>query len=200
MKRCAAMIELSSLDDFKEKTADKDNYWLFLYKENLEQSICAKQSIATAIKEAKKELVVFAADVAKVKDIHPVYSVNSVPTLLKFEQKAVKGIYKGCNEAGFYESLLNDSFFSVSNPKSENAQKSVTVYSTPTCSWCTRLKTYLRENNIKFRDIDVSKDQKAAEEMVKRSGQQGVPQSLIGGQVIVGFDKAKIDKLLNLQS
>ncbi len=193
------MTEVHSLQDFKEKTLNQDNYWLLIHKTHSEQSECANKNITDAVTKAKSEVNVFVADVNKVKDIHSEYSVTSVPTLLKFENKDYKGIYKGCNDANFYTSLFSDSFFTASNTEDEKQQKSVTVYSTPTCSWCNRLKTYLRENNVKFRDIDVSKDQKAAEAMVKRSGQQGVPQSLIGGQTIVGFDKAKIDKLLGLQ-
>ena len=77
--------------------------------------------------------------------------------------------------------------------------KNVTVYSTPTCSWCTTLKTYLRNQRIPFSEIDVSRDQNAAEEMVRRSGQQGVPQTDIEGEMIVGFDKARINELLGIE-
>ncbi len=54
------------------------------------------------------------------------------------------------------------------------------------------------QNAIKYKEIDVSKDQKAAEAMVRKSGQQGVPQTDIGGQMIVGFDKVKINTLLGI--
>ncbi|PWD99276.1 glutaredoxin family protein [Marinilabilia rubra] len=74
------------------------------------------------------------------------------------------------------------------------------VYTTPTCSWCRTLKDYLTNNRIKFREIDVSKDEKAAADMVKRSGQQGVPQSLINGQAVVGFDRNKINSLLEIKA
>ncbi|MFN2152935.1 MAG: glutaredoxin domain-containing protein [Anaerolineales bacterium] len=59
-------------------------------------------------------------------------------------------------------------------------------------------KAYLRQRNIKFKDVDVSRDAAAARDMTKRSGQQGVPQILIGSKVVVGFDRPKIDKLLGL--
>ena len=191
------MIQVNSLQDFKEKTAGRDNFWLLIHKESSAQSDCAEKNIADAVVKNERTDV-FVADVNKVRDIHPEYKVTSVPTLLKFENAEFKSTYKGCNDVSFYKSLFEGSMYSASGDNEGKTQKSVTVYSTPTCSWCNRLKSYLRENNIKFRDIDVSKDQKAAEDMVKRSGQQGVPQSIIGGQVIVGFDKAKIDKLLGL--
>ncbi len=75
---------------------------------------------------------------------------------------------------------------------------SVKVYSTPSCSWCVKAKDYLKENNIAFEDIDVSKDQGAATVMVEKSGQRGVPVLDINDTIIVGFDKKNIDKLLGL--
>jgi len=72
----------------------------------------------------------------------------------------------------------------------------VKVYSTQVCPWCHRLKDYLKEKKVAFEDIDVGKDRKAAQEMIERSGQMGVPQALINGKVIVGFDKEAIDAAL----
>ncbi|MDP8267233.1 MAG: glutaredoxin domain-containing protein [Candidatus Tenebribacter davisii] len=77
--------------------------------------------------------------------------------------------------------------------------KSVIVFSTPTCSWCRKLKSYLKGNNIRFKDIDVSRDQKAARDMIRKSGQQGVPQMWINNHPIIGFDKVKIDRLLDIK-
>jgi len=76
--------------------------------------------------------------------------------------------------------------------------KNVIVFSTPTCSWCVKLKRYLKENQIRFRSIDVSRDANAARDMVKKTGQQGVPQMWINNVPVVGFDKNKIDKLLEI--
>jgi glutaredoxin-like YruB-family protein len=76
--------------------------------------------------------------------------------------------------------------------------KSVKIYSTPTCPWCIRTKQFLKENNVTFEDIDVSSNQTAAEEMVKKSGQMGVPVLDIEGEIIIGFDREKIKKALGL--
>ncbi len=76
--------------------------------------------------------------------------------------------------------------------------KKVSVYSTPTCPYCIRAKQFLRDNNIVFEDIDVSGNQAAAEEMVSKSGQMGVPVLDIDGEIIVGFDKEKIRQALGL--
>ncbi len=73
---------------------------------------------------------------------------------------------------------------------------SVKVYSTPSCPWCTVAKKYLSSKNVKFDDIDVSKNMDAAREMVQKSGQRGVPVIDINGDIVVGFDHSKIDMLL----
>ena len=75
---------------------------------------------------------------------------------------------------------------------------STKIYSTPTCVYCKTLKGYLKKNGLEFEDIDVSKDEKQLQTMIKASGQMGVPVVDIDGQVIVGFDKEKIDQLLNI--
>lgn len=71
----------------------------------------------------------------------------------------------------------------------------VTVYSTTTCPWCDRAKAYLKQNGVPFVDIDVAKDYNAAMEMVRVSGQQGVPVTVADGEVILGFDQAKLARL-----
>jgi len=78
--------------------------------------------------------------------------------------------------------------------------KKVIVYSTTTCPWCNKAKDFLSENKVEFEDIDVSKDQAAAEDMTKKSGQRGVPVLDIDGQIIVGFDKAAISSALELEN
>ena len=74
----------------------------------------------------------------------------------------------------------------------------VKVYSTPTCPYCHMAKSFLKENNVKFTDIDVAADQKAAKEMIEKTGQMGVPVIEINGKHIVGFDREAIKKELNL--
>jgi glutaredoxin-like YruB-family protein len=78
-------------------------------------------------------------------------------------------------------------------------QARVVLFTTPTCSWCRKVKSYLRENQIRFKDIDVSRDQRAAKDMVRMTGQMGVPVVLINNKPIVGFDKAQIDRLLGIR-
>ena len=74
----------------------------------------------------------------------------------------------------------------------------IKIYSTPACPYCVTLKTFLTEHNVEFEDIDVSQDKKALDEMVKKSGQMGVPVADINGEIVVGFDKEKIKNLLKI--
>jgi len=178
----------------------KKNYVL-LYKKGTEASDCSYRNISKAVDNVNvKDIQVAAADVGVVRDIHGKYSITSAPTLMVFDGKNFVKTIKGCNENNYYKSLFEGALFTAKSPvDGEKPQKRVTVYSTPTCSWCNALKKHLKTNGIRFTDIDVSKDQKAAEAMVRKSGQQGVPQTDINGQIIVGFDKPKINALLGIQ-
>jgi glutaredoxin-like YruB-family protein len=76
--------------------------------------------------------------------------------------------------------------------------KKVRVYSTPTCPFCIMAKKFLKDNNIEFEDVDVSRDIKSAREMVEKTGQMGVPVIEIDGEFVIGFNREKIKQLLNL--
>ena len=191
-----SLREVSSHAEMIKQFNDKKNYVL-LYKKGTENSDCSVRNIEIAL-ESVKDINIVAADVTSVRDIHPKYNVKTVPTLLVFEGDSFVKTVKGCNDADYYVSLFESALYSAKVDDNEKPQKRVTVYSTPTCSWCNTLKTHLRKNGIRFTDVDVSKDQKAAEAMVKKSGQQGVPQTDINGKVIVGFDKQKINTLLGI--
>ncbi len=73
---------------------------------------------------------------------------------------------------------------------------SVTIYTTPTCGFCKVAKDYFRTNKVVYTEYNVASDQRKAEEMVRKSGQMGVPVIDINGKVIVGFNKPEIEKAL----
>jgi len=73
---------------------------------------------------------------------------------------------------------------------------SVIIYTTPSCSYCTMAKNWFKENKIKYTEYNVARDTHKADEMVRKSGQMGVPVLEINGRVIVGFDKQKIEQAL----
>jgi glutaredoxin-like YruB-family protein len=88
----------------------------------------------------------------------------------------------------------------MTTPDSTKRQPKVLVFTTPTCPWCVRVKRYLTEQKITFREVDVSRDQAAARDLVRRTGQMGVPVVEIDGRPVIGFDKPRIDRMLGLSS
>jgi len=73
---------------------------------------------------------------------------------------------------------------------------SVVVYSTPSCSYCAMVKDFLKKKSVTFQEYDVSRDQRRADEMVRKSGQMGVPVVDVNGRIIVGFRQAEIESAL----
>ncbi len=72
----------------------------------------------------------------------------------------------------------------------------VILFSTRSCSWCKRAKRYLRENQVRFKEVDIERDPKAAQDVIKKTGQMGVPVIKIGSKWIVGFDQTRIEREL----
>ena len=72
----------------------------------------------------------------------------------------------------------------------------VKIYTTPTCPWCKKTKIFLKEKKVNYTEKNVAIDMKAREEMVQKTGQLGVPVIDINGNMVIGFDKMKIDQLL----
>lgn len=75
----------------------------------------------------------------------------------------------------------------------------IKIYSTPTCVYCKMAKEFFKENNIEYTDVDVAVDLKEREEMVQKSGQMGVPVIDIDGEIIIGFDRGRIEGLLGVK-
>ncbi len=73
----------------------------------------------------------------------------------------------------------------------------IKVYTTPTCAFCHMTKQFLQDKGAEYEEIDVSTDQQAAQEIVEKTGQMGVPVTQIDDQYIIGFDKAKLEAALS---
>ncbi len=130
------------------------------------------------------------------------FHIASIPTVAVFRDGKLIDRQVGVRPAPIYRKALDAALqpvaaASATAPKSA-PKHSVTVFSTPTCPWCSKLKSYLREHQVAFKEVDVSVDDRAAKQMVQRSGQMGVPQAWIDGQTIVGFDRKRIDALLGI--
>lgn len=77
--------------------------------------------------------------------------------------------------------------------------KKVTIYTTPSCVYCKMTKEFFKEHNVAYEEKNVASDHAMAEEMVKKSGQMGVPVIDIDGQITIGFDKPRLSGLLNIK-
>jgi len=77
-------------------------------------------------------------------------------------------------------------------------QKTVAIYSTPTCHFCQAAKAFFAEKNVEYTNFDVSTDTAKRQEMIEMTGQMGVPVIKIGDDVIIGFDKEKVSHLLDI--
>ncbi|OHA63377.1 MAG: NrdH-redoxin [Candidatus Wildermuthbacteria bacterium RIFCSPHIGHO2_01_FULL_48_25] len=75
----------------------------------------------------------------------------------------------------------------------------VILYTTPACVYCKAAKAFFQENNVGYEEKDVAKDTQARDDMVKKSGVLAVPVIDVDGQVVIGFDKAKVSQLLGIQ-
>jgi len=69
----------------------------------------------------------------------------------------------------------------------------VTIYSASWCAFCHAAKDYLDKLGVKYTDKDVESDPKVAQESIDKSGQMGIPVIDIDGEIIIGFDRPKID-------
>lgn len=76
----------------------------------------------------------------------------------------------------------------------------ITIYTTQTCAYCKMAKAFFKENNVSYDEKDVTVDDKAREEMIQKSGSMTVPVIDVDGQIIVGFDKPALEKLIGLKS
>ena len=190
-------IPVNSFPELEEAITSEEKSFLLLYKSGAEQSECALNRLKQLQDENSVQL--FTADVGIVRDIHHRFDIGTAPSLLVFEEGKMVNVIKGCQTESVYGSILGGRNIGA-QPGTENGKsKQVIVYTTPTCSWCTTLKTYLDQKQVGYREVNVAADTGAAEAMVKKSGQQGVPQTEINGQMIVGFDKARINQLLEIK-
>ena len=80
-----------------------------------------------------------------------------------------------------------------------NNMAKVRLFTTPACPYCYTLKEFFKEKNIEFEEIDIAHDEKAKDELIKKSGKMEVPVVEIDNQIVVGFDKEKICHLLNIE-
>lgn len=187
----------TELDRIQER--NKDLLVLFFYADF---SDAAKRALAQIedFKSNYNKIPIYGIDVTKLRGVHKEFGVTNVPTVVALQRGKDAEKIEGVQSAQFYARRIAGAHpvyrKTSSGNTSPTAAPRVVVYSTPTCPACNSAKAYFRRKGVRFRDIDVSRDQQAAESLMRRSGQMAVPQIDINGQLIVGFDQAKIDRLL----
>lgn len=121
------------------------------------------------------------------------FGVMSIPTVVFFKDGKIVNQRVGVSTKEDYLGLIKEAKETKKEKSGKNEE--VMIFTTPTCPYCHMAKDYMKEKGIKYKEIDVSKDQAWAMKMVKRSGQMGVPQMWIGDQTVIGFNPTQIDML-----
>jgi glutaredoxin-like YruB-family protein len=144
-----------------------------------------------------KQIPVYIIDVERVKGIHKQFGVENVPTVLSLRKGKVTQRFEGVESAKFYAYIFSGIYSSRYKKGKKAVTHRVIVYSGPGCPACGTAEAYLRRRGVSFRVVDISRDPHAAERLVRRSGQMAVPQIDIDGHLVVGFNQAKIERLLS---
>ncbi len=182
------------LSDLKKNNPDL--MMILFHTDSSEKSSEALEVLDTFHKK-NSSAAIFRVNASKVNDIHPLFGVNSVPTLVVLKKDRQQETILGIQTEESYKRIVDGNHHVVHRKGGEQTMR-VAVYSSDGCPWCSKAKSYLKKVGIPFRNINVSHDENAAKDIFRRSGQMGTPQIDINGQIIVGFDQPKIDKLLGL--
>jgi glutaredoxin 3 len=171
-------------------------FLLLLFYANF--SSASKRALAELEKFSKEDeqVPVYVIDVERVKGVHKQFGVESVPTVLALQKGKVTQRLEGVESAGFYARIFFGVYPSHLKKGKSPVSHRVIIYSGPGCPACGTAKAYLRRRGVNFREVDIARDHYAAQRLVRRSGQMAVPQIDIDGHLIVGFDQAKIDRIL----
>jgi len=189
---------VASYSDINAKFENNSKSVLLLYKSGHRESECAYHNLEMALQN-KSSISAFTADVNTVLDIHSHYGVVNIPSVLVFNNGDFKEVVKGCQSDKDYLNLVDTVFKKEKTTLSSKKTTEVTVYSTPTCGWCTSVKRWLQENRVGYKDIDISIDDIAAQKLIKRSGHSGVPQIEINDEIVVGFQLPRLKELLKIK-
>lgn len=197
------MVKAQSYDQAQEWIEkNRQQFHLIGFFGNFSASSRNTLPVFEAFVGANPSVPVLVVDVGQVKGIHGLFGVTTVPTVISVKDGKIIQKVEGPRDINAYDRALlaQTPVINRSGESKEPPTPRVTVYVGAHCVWCTRVKNYLRENRIRFTEIDVSKDPDAAKTLVAKTGQQGVPQLDINGQWVVGFDKPKINSLLGLKA
>jgi len=186
-------------DDKDFSRAEEKNHELLMLFFYADFSSAAKRSLSEIkqFSEENKQVPIYIVDVQKISGIHKRFGVESIPTVLMLQKGKVTKKIEGVESSKYYSSILSGIHSTHFRTGHKKTAPQVTVYVSPGCPHCGSAKAYLQHQGLQIRVIDISRDRYAAERLAQRSGQMAVPQIDINGQLVIGFDKAKIDRLLS---
>lgn len=185
-------------EDLNEVREKHQDYFILLFWGDFSEAAGRTLSELKEFAGDYPDIPVYGVDVGKVKGAHKEYGVHTVPTVLAIKDGETARFIEGAESAAFYGVQLGGAAPAKLAKPSKKKTNRVTVYSGPGCPACGTVKAYLRKNGVAFREIDISRDQQAAEKIIKRSGQRAIPQIDINGRLVVGFDQKKLDQLLGI--
>jgi len=192
------MIEwIKDHKNFGEVQEKHKEFLIVLFYANF--SSASKRALAELEQFSKEneQVAVYVIDVERVKGVHKQFGVENVPTVLALRKGKVAQRLEGVESAQFYARIFSGAYPSHYKTGKSPVSHRVIVYSGPGCPACGTAKAYLRRRGVSFREVDIARDQHAAQSLVRRSGQMAVPQIDIDGHLVVGFDQPKIDRILS---
>ncbi len=193
------ITQIKNKEHFEElKNKNKDFFITVFYTEASEKS----KEVLKILEEfgnENEDIVLCFVNASEVKNIHPLYGISTVPTVLAFKNGKLSKVIYGVQSKQYYEMLLYEAPLKEAEVEKKRKFRRVVVYTSTSCPWCNTVKTHLMKNRIPFREIDISRDERAAQELVRKSGQMAVPQTDIDGRIVVGFDKLRLNSLLGIQ-
>lgn len=185
------------LEDIKNEILTKKGIQ-FLFVESNDCKSCKKdflnwQEVISDFEE--NNIALFKINLDENPSLSAYFKIEQLPIIFMFRNGALAKTLKASLSKEEIAKIIDE----ILNPPAKTGKyPEIKVFTTPTCPYCHMLKQYLQSKNIPFEEIDVSENREWAYKMVEKSGQMGVPQMWIGDEVIVGFDKARIDALLGL--
>jgi len=198
--RVRMMQWVESRDDLLELARKHKDFFVLVFWGSFSG---AAERVLRELKEFADEyrdVPLYILDVQKVKGVHKEYGVDSVPTVLALKDGVEIERLQGVESAAFYAAKLCGMAPRHLQGTAKKKALRVTVYTSPGCAPCGLVKSYLRDNGIPFTAIDISRDEHAAREITRRSGQQAVPQIDVNGRIVVGFDRARLASLLGIRN
>jgi len=199
------MVMLEQLQDkaHLDRIIKDKRFFILAFYTDISQRSKDALEVLRKLKEENPQIPMYAVNASRVKDIHPLYGIDTVPAVLAIREGRVSKIVYGSQNKEYYQMLLYEEPLGLGKREGREKEgrkfRRVIVYTSSACPWCSKVKSYLRKNRVPFREVDVSRDERVAQELVRRSGQMGVPQTDIDGRIVVGFDKARLDELLGIE-